>query len=130
MARENALRRQQRHAAEHTRKVASIEAMMVDFERMAASLASDVAAEEERTRIKDPTHVAYSLLAKAVALRRSNLLVSTADLKLRLEAARRESNDAVMQLRALEEAMNAAPPAPLIATSPEPQNSGPLSAAS
>jgi len=126
----NALLRQKRfEAAEHTRKVTLMEAMMADFERMAANLAFEIATEEERTRIKDATHPAYSTLATAVALRRSNLLVSAADLKSKLDAAKRECEDALIRLHALEEAKSPTLSAPAIETSPDGQNSAPLSAA-
>jgi flagellar FliJ protein len=57
-----------------------------DFERLAADLESEVRAEEERTRVSDPTHVAYSMFAKAVRARRENLLRSRDELLLYLNA--------------------------------------------
>ena len=47
-----------------------------DFERLAAGLDSEIRAEEERTRVSDPSHVAYSMFAKAARSRRDNLLRS------------------------------------------------------
>ena len=73
------------------RKVALLETMIREFTGTAAYLAREVAIEEERTRIKDPTHVAYSTLAKALAMRRANLLMSAADAETRLLEARREA---------------------------------------
>ena len=73
------------------RKVALLETMIREFTGTAAYLAREVAIEEERTRIKDPTHVAYSNLAKALAMRRANLLMSAADAETRLLEARREA---------------------------------------
>ena len=66
------------------RKVALLETMIREFTSTAANLAREVAIEEERTRIKDPANVAYSTLAKAVAVRRANLLMSAADAETRL----------------------------------------------
>ena len=129
MAKEALLRQKRFEAAEQARKVALIEATISSFERMGANLADEIAAEEERTRIKDPNHVAYSTLAKATALRRRNLLISTADLKSKLDAARSELDDALIRLRALEEAMSPTPSAAAIETSPGGQNSAPLSVA-
>ena len=129
MAKETLLRHKRFEAAEQARKVASIEATITSFERMSANLADEIAAEEERTRIKDPNHVAYSTLAKAVALRRRNLRISTADLKSKLDAASRELDDALIRLRAHEEAMSPTPSA-AVETSPGGQNSAPLSVAS
>jgi hypothetical protein len=59
-----------------------------DFERLAARLDSEIRAEEVRTRISDPTHVAYSALAKAARARRENLQRSCEDLRLHLESSR------------------------------------------
>jgi flagellar FliJ protein len=130
MAKEALLRQKRFEAAEQARKVALIEATITSFERMGANLAFEIAAEEERTRIRDPNHVAYSTLAKATALRRRNLLISTADLKSKLDAARRELDDASIRLRAAEEATSPTPSAAAIETSPGDQNSAVLSVAS
>jgi hypothetical protein len=88
---------------------------------MGANLADEVAAEEEPTRIKDPNHVAYSTLAKAAVLRRRILLVSAADLKSKLDAARRELDDALIRLRTVEEAISPTPSAAVIEASPSGQ---------
>ena len=94
--------------AEKTRKVELLETMIRDFTNTAANLAREIGAEEERTRIKDPNHVAYSMLAKALAMRHGKLLMSTADAEMRLLAARREVDEATaMALRELEETATA-----------------------
>jgi flagellar FliJ protein len=80
--------------AEKTRKVELLETMIRDFTSTAANLGREIGAEEERTRIKDPHHVAYSTLAKALAMRRGKLLMSAADVEMRLLAARREVDEA------------------------------------
>ena len=72
------------------RKVELLETMIREFTSTAANLAREVEIEEERTRIKDAAHVAYSTLAKALAVRRGNLLISAADAETRLLDARRE----------------------------------------
>jgi flagellar FliJ protein len=100
--RDTALRLKRFEASEKARKVASIETMIFDFEQMAADLARQIAAEEERTGIKDAAHFAYSTFAKAAALRRAKLLTSVADLRMKLDAARQEHDDAVTELRKLE----------------------------
>ena len=96
--RDTALRSKRFEASEKARKVASIETMIFDFEQMAADLARQIAAEEERTA----AHFAYSTFAKAAALRRTNLLTSVVDLRLKLDAARQQHEDAVTELRKLE----------------------------
>jgi flagellar FliJ protein len=100
--RDTALRLKRFEASEKTRKVASIETMIFDFEQMAADLARQIAAEEERTGVRDAAHFAYSTFAKAAALRRAKLLTSVADLRLKLDAARQEHEDVVTELRKLE----------------------------
>jgi hypothetical protein len=89
--------------------------MIRDFERASVELLEQIAAEEERTRIKDTRHVAYSTFATAAALRRRNLMISAAELKPKLEAAKRERDEAIIQLRDLE-----------LAHSPASQSSGAL----
>jgi flagellar FliJ protein len=100
--RDTALRLKRFEASEKARKVASIETMILDFEHMAVDLSRQIAAEEERTGVRDAAHFAYSTFAKAAALRRANLLTSVADLRLKLDAARQEHEDAVTDLRKLE----------------------------
>jgi hypothetical protein len=100
--RDTALRLKRFEAAEKARKVASMETMILDLEHVAADLARQIAAEEERTGIKDPAHFAYSMFAKAAGLRRANLLTSVADLKVKLESAKREHEESVLELRKLE----------------------------
>jgi hypothetical protein len=90
-----------RDAAAKSRKVALLGTMITDFEAMAAHLTREIAAEEERTKIKDPAHVKYSTWAKSVALRRDNLSRSVADLKSKLEVAKGEL-EAAARMRALE----------------------------
>src|ERR1700733_13810557 len=100
--RDAALKLKRFEATEKARKVSSLETMILDFEQMAVDLARQVAAEEERTGIKDPAHFAYSMFAKAAALRRANLLTSVADLRAKLEVARHDHDAAVAELRKLD----------------------------
>jgi flagellar protein FliJ len=76
------------------RKAELLETMIREFTHTATNLAREIAIEEERTRIKDPAHVAYSTLAKALAVRPGNLLMSAADAETRLLEARREVDEA------------------------------------
>ena len=80
--------------AEKARKIELLEAMIRDFTSTAAGLAREIVAEEERTRIKDPNHVAYSTLATALAMRRGKLLMSAAAVEVGLLATRREVDEA------------------------------------
>ncbi len=72
------------------RTVASMETFMVELEKTASNLSREIAAEENRTAIKDRAHIAYSTFARAARARRFNLLNSIADLKVKLEIAKRE----------------------------------------
>ena len=102
--RESALRTKRFGAAEKARKVALLESMIRDFEGMVTELSRQIAAEEERTGVRDPVHFAYSTFAKAAAQRRSNLQTSVADLREKLEAARREHEEVISDLNKLEPA--------------------------
>ena len=98
------LRAKRFDVTEKARKVASLEAMVIDFEYMAFELARQILAEEDRTHVKDAAHVTYSTFAKATTLRRTKLLDSVADLRAKLDKARRELAEAEAELRALESA--------------------------
>src|SRR5258708_6999646 len=68
--------------AEQTRRKRSrIEPMILELPLRIANLDKDIAAEERRTRITDPKHFAYSIYAKAAAVRRDNLLRTIEGLK-------------------------------------------------
>ncbi len=97
-ARESALKLKRFEADEKGRKVADLEQMIREFETMASDLERQIQAEEERTGVKDQSHFAYSTFAKSAAQRRNNLVASTAELLQRLEAARREHEEALAQL--------------------------------
>jgi hypothetical protein len=96
-ARESALRLKRFEADEKSRKVADIEHMIREFEGMAGDLDRQIKAEEDRTGIKDPAHFAYSTFAKSASQRRDNLRASADGLKVKLEAAQRERDEALEQ---------------------------------
>ena len=102
--RDAALRLKRFEVSEKARTVVSMESMIGDFERMANDLARQITAEEERTGIRDTSHFAYSTFAKAASLRRRNLLNSVADLRAKLDAARREHEEMASELSKLEPA--------------------------
>jgi hypothetical protein len=56
------------------REVAQIRKVIVDLDRTVQFLDCDVASEEERGRVSDRSDPAYSILARALAARRDNLL--------------------------------------------------------
>ncbi|RTL71567.1 MAG: flagellar export protein FliJ [Hyphomicrobiales bacterium] len=100
--RDSALKLKRFEVNEKARKVASIETMISDFETMALELSRQIAAEEERTGVKDAAHFAYSMFAKAAATRRENLLASVEDLRVKLDNARRELEEVSGELAKLE----------------------------
>jgi hypothetical protein len=67
------------------REVAQIRTMIVDLDQAVQILASDIATEEERSRVFDRSDPAYSILARTLAARRDNLKVTIAALEQRLE---------------------------------------------
>jgi hypothetical protein len=79
------LLRKEAEASKMERRVALFGMMISDFEKMIADLDGQIAAEEDRTRIKDTGHPAYSTFAIAAAKRRQNLLISSAQVKSILE---------------------------------------------
>ena len=110
--RDSALKLKRFEVTEKARKVSSLETMITDFEHMAVDLARQVAAEEDRTGIRDPQHFAYSMFAKAAATRRSNLIQSVEDLRVKLENAKRDYEEASGELSKLEPAFEMREPSP------------------
>jgi flagellar protein FliJ len=96
--RETALRLKRFEAEEKARKVADLELMIREFEAIASDLDRQIQAEEERTGIKDPAHFSYSTFAKSASARRQNLRSSAGELRLKLEAAISDRDDAADQL--------------------------------
>lgn len=79
-SREGAIRLKRFRAEEKRRQVAQIEAMIIEFDRMAKELNDQVIAEQERSGIHDAGHFAYPTFAKAARQRHDNLLNSQSDL--------------------------------------------------
>jgi flagellar protein FliJ len=103
-ARDSALRLKRFDVAEKARRAADMDAMVRDFEVMIVDLERQVTTEEERTGVRDANHFAYSTFAKSVTQRRDNLLNTVADLRLKLDEARRIHDEAVDELQRLEAA--------------------------
>lgn len=97
-SRDSALKLKRFEAEEKRRKVADIEAMIHEFEQMAADLDRQIASEEERTGIRNEAHFAYSTFARAAAQRRDNLRASVADLREKLEQAVAVRDEALAEL--------------------------------
>jgi len=95
-------RRKQFEASEKETRVALLGTMIRDFDNMIADLGGQIAAEEDRSKIKDASHPAYSTFGMAAAERRQNLLMSVARTKSMLDVAKRELYEVRAQLLDLE----------------------------
>jgi flagellar FliJ protein len=84
------------------RKVAQMEAMIADFQRMSADLEREIVAEQERAGIHDPTHFAYPTYAKAAIARRENLNRSIDELVVQLGDAKVELQESCDELKRVE----------------------------
>src|SRR3984893_7440965 len=87
---------------EKRRKVAQIEGMIAEFERMAGDLDREIKTEQERAGIHDPAHFAYPTYAKAAIQRRENLKRSADELKTQLDEAKSVLHDAFEELKKVE----------------------------
>src|SRR5215470_8653674 len=87
---------------ERRRKVAQIEGMIAEFERMATDLDREIRTEQERAGIHDPAHFAYPTYAKAAMGRKENLKRSADELKGQLEEARLALAEAFEELKKVE----------------------------
>jgi flagellar protein FliJ len=87
---------------ENRRKVAQIEAMIAEFDRIAAELEREIKIEQDRAGIHDPAHFAYPTYAKAATARRENLKRSTDDLRVQLEDAKVALGEAFEELKKVE----------------------------
>jgi len=101
-SRETLIRLKKFQVDEKRRRVAQIEAMIADFERMAVDLEHEIKTEQERAGITDPTHFAYPTYAKAAIQRRENLTRSTEELRVQLEDAKVQLADAFEELKKVE----------------------------
>ncbi len=87
---------------ERSRKVAQIESMIAEFERMAADLDREIKSEQERAGIHDPAHFAYPTYAKAAMTRKENLKRSADELKVQLDDAKAILGEAFEELKKVE----------------------------
>jgi len=88
---------------ERRRKVAQIEGMIAEFERMAGDLEREIRFEQDRAGIHDPGHFAYPTYAKAAMQRRENLQRSADDLKSQLETATGALAEAFEEMKKIEQ---------------------------
>ena len=97
-SRDTLIRLNRFQAEEKRRRVLQIETMIAEFSRMAGDLDREIAAEEQRSGVADPTHFAYSTYARAARTRRDNLHLSAEDLRSQLDAAKARYDEAAEEL--------------------------------
>lgn len=97
-SRDTLLRLKRFQADEKRRRVTQLEMMIAEFNRMAGDLDREIAAEEQRARISDPSHFAYPTYARAARNRRDNLLSSTEELRGQLDEANSRLEEALAEV--------------------------------
>jgi flagellar export protein FliJ len=101
-SRETLIRLKKFQVDERRRKVAQIEGMIAEFERMAVDLDREIKSEQDRAGIHDPGHFAYPTYAKAAMQRRENLQRSADDLKVQLASATDALAEAFEEMKKIE----------------------------
>jgi flagellar export protein FliJ len=101
-SRETLIRLKKFQVDEKRRRVAQIEGMIAEFQRMSVELEREIQTEQERAGINDPTHFAYPTYAKAAIQRRENLKHSADELKAQLNDAKEALAEAFEELKKVE----------------------------
>ena len=101
-SRETLIRLRKFQVEERRRRVAQIETMISEFERISSDLERDIKLEQDRSGIHDPGHFAYPTYAKAAIQRRDNLKRSATDLKMQLEDAKAALSEAFEEMKKAE----------------------------
>jgi flagellar FliJ protein len=97
-SRDTLIRLKRFQAEEKRRRVRQIEMMVAEFTRMATDLEREIANEEKRAGITDPTHFAYPTYARAAIARRDNLKRSIEELTAQIEEAKAAQEEAQAEL--------------------------------
>ena len=98
-SRESLIRLKRFQVDEKRRRVAQIETMIAEFERMSADLDREIETEQNRAGINDPAHFAYPTYARAARTRRDNLMNSANDLRVQLQDAKEALAEAFEELK-------------------------------
>ena len=101
-SRETLIRLRKFQVDEKRRKVAQIEGMIAEFERIATDLEREIKTEQDRAGIHDPGHFAYPTYAKAAMQRRENLKRSANELRGQLEEAQAALSEAFEEMKKVE----------------------------
>ena len=103
---ENLLVRARHRVRTTAQSVGAIESALRDMQALITSLDKSIGAEEARTRMTDPKHVAYSTVALAARLRSENLKQSLIGLKTRRLLAIADYDNELSTLGALEKSQD------------------------
>jgi flagellar export protein FliJ len=101
-SRETLIRLKKFQVDEKRRRVAQIEGMIAEFDRMSGDLEREIKVEQERAGIHDPGHFAYPTYAKAAMNRRDNLKRSADELRVQLEDAKAHLGEAFEEMKKVE----------------------------
>ena len=101
-SRETLIRLRKFQVDEKRRKVAQIEGMIAEFERMVGDLDREIRTEQDCAGIHDPAHFAYPTYAKAAITRRENLKHSADELKIQLDDAKAALGEAFEEMKKVE----------------------------
>src|SRR5262245_8288117 len=101
-SRESLIRLRKFQVDEKRRRVAQIEGMIAEFERIGGDLEREIKTEQDRAGIHDPAHFAYPTYAKAAMSRRENLKRSVDELRIQLEEAKAQLGEAFEELKKVE----------------------------
>lgn len=101
-SRDNLVRLKQFQVNEKKRQLQQLDAMIAEFDRMAAELDLQINNEEKKAGITDINHFAYPTFAKAARQRRDNLQNSKSDLVTQREAAETLLREAEAELEKAE----------------------------
>jgi flagellar export protein FliJ len=101
-SRETLIRLKKFQVDEKRRRVAQIEGMIAEFDRIAGDLEREIKTEQDRAGIHDPGHFAYPTYAKAAMQRRENLQRSAAELRTQLDEAQAALGEAFEELKKVE----------------------------
>ena len=101
-SRDTLIRLKRFQVEEKRRRVRQIEMMVAEFSRMIVDLDREIANEEKRAGISDPSHFAYPTYARAAMTRRDNLKSSIAELAGQIEEAKAAQEEAQAELQKFE----------------------------
>jgi flagellar protein FliJ len=85
--------------ADPKRRIPILKRLVADCDRLAADLDQEVRNEEDRVKIHDPAHSAYSTYARATTLRRDNLRRSADELRTHLAKAQKVGRVTLIDIR-------------------------------